>query len=259
MGAFTIDTSEQFQHLDKAPIVEAVIELKGIPTRPWSEDLLLKTLDDALPDYQASERGVKATIGVTQKISPEEHSISTEQHSEWTGFRFRHKTQQSYLAQFERTGFLLSRIAPYENWETFVCEALRLWNLYQKAVDIKEIQRIGVRFLNLIQIPLQSSLLDYLRRAPIPPEGLELPYLGFLHSDILKVPDSPYVVTTNTTIQPDPKGEPFVGLIVDVDVFTDRPLSNDEAEIRRWLDEMRWLKNKAFFGTLTEDRIKELK
>ena len=259
MGAFRIDTSEQFQHLDKAPIVEAVIELKGMATAEWVEDVVLKKLEDALPDYHAAEKGMKSTIEVAPDDSQQEQSVSASHRSEWVGFRFKHRSKP-YLAQFERNSFFLSRLKPYENWEAFVGEALRLWKLHQGVANPQEIQRIGVRFVNLLRISTQTPLSDYLRQAPVALEGLNLPHIGFLHSDILRLPESPYYsVTINRTVQSDPESEASYGLIVDIDVSTDDPPRSNHVTLASRLEEMRWLKNKAFFGTLTPRCIEEMK
>ena len=38
---FTIDLDEKFPHLSKAPIIEAVIDIRVVPTAPWNETILL--------------------------------------------------------------------------------------------------------------------------------------------------------------------------------------------------------------------------
>jgi uncharacterized protein (TIGR04255 family) len=41
------------------------------------------------------------------------------------------------------------------------------------------------------------------------------------------------------------------GLILDIDVFTTQGFDLDESILGRRLLEMRWLKNKVFFGSIT--------
>jgi hypothetical protein len=43
-----------------------------------------------------------------------------------------------------------------------------------------------------------------------------------------------------------------VGLIIDTDVFTQIPFEFNLARTRQHLAEMRWLKNKVFFGSISQ-------
>ena len=54
------------------------------------------------------------------------------------------------------------------------------------------------------------------------------------------------------TIQPPAaQGGAGFGLILDIDIFTTQGFEVDEATLERRLLEMRWLKNKVFFGSVT--------
>jgi uncharacterized protein (TIGR04255 family) len=50
-----------------------------------------------------------------------------------------------------------------------------------------------------------------------------------------------------------------IGLILDIDVFMQNPFEYNEPRIKECLEEMRWIKNKVFFGSLTDKIIRELK
>jgi uncharacterized protein (TIGR04255 family) len=258
LSKYGIDITQNHPHLSKAPIVEAVIELKSVATLPWKEDEVLRALQRALPDYAPAEKGVKSTIGITEKSAEGEQSVSTTHRTEWVGYRFKHKTQP-YLAQFQQDGFLLSRLKPYENWEKFLGEAMRLWDLYMAMSKPDEIQRIGVRFVNLLEVPFASALSDFLNHAPVPPTSLNIPFLDFLYSDTLKIPDFPYAVRIIRTIKRDLESEASFGLIIDIDVFTDSPIQVDQKSLEARLSEMRWLKNAAFFGNTNPKCIEELR
>ena len=62
------------------------------------------------------------------------------------------------------------------------------------------------------------------------------------------------------TIQPDPGPNPAgVGLILDISVFTTEPFAYDLSTVTRRLAEMRWLKNKMFFGNLTSKALESFR
>jgi len=105
---------------------------------------------------------------------------------------------------------------------------------------------------------------QYLRNAPIPPADLDLPFLGFMHQETLGVPGHPYAINLIRTIQPPQyPADSGIAIILDIDVFTlqplEQPVENDDNKLTDMLDEMRWLKDKIFFGSITEKGLEKFK
>jgi uncharacterized protein (TIGR04255 family) len=155
--------------------------------------------------------------------------------------------------QFSREGLFFSKLQPYQSWNQFSGDALRLWNIYAEVARPLEMQRIGLRFINKIQLPPRELDFEkYIQPHPVPPVGLEPSFLGFFHQDTLGVPDHPYAINIVRTIQPPPN--PLTdgsGLIIDIDAFTTQSFENGLGVLEQRLAELRWLKNKAFFGSVT--------
>ena len=176
----------------------------------------------------------------------------------WRGLRCE-SADRLHVAQFNRDGFAFSRLAPYESWNQFQQEGLRLWQLHRELVQPAEVQRLGLRFINRIVIPQEGPRLeDYLEAPPKLPRDVDLPVAGFLHHDTLTVPGHEYGINFIQTVQP-PQGPDTGGLILDIDVFTTRPFSVDQDALERHLSEMRWLKNKVFFGSITRRVLETIK
>ena len=174
----------------------------------------------------------------------------------WRGLRLQ-SADQLHVAQFNRDSFVFSRLQPYESWEHLEKEAMRLWQLHFKIAGPTEVQRLGVRFINRIAMPPQATRFeDYIEPHPQTPRELDLPFLNFLHKETLLVPERDYGINLTKTLQlaQDRKVE-GAGIILDIDVFTTQPFVIDHAELERRLTEMRWLKNKAFFGTITAEAL----
>ena len=167
------------------------------------------------------------------------------------------KNAPALKEQFNRDGFVFSRLEPYPDWSSFSDEGLSLWRIFKEIAQPVQINRAGLRFINRIELPPENPRLDeYIKSAPEPPQNLDLPFLGFMHHETLAVPEHPYAINLIRTIQP-PQGETGkgMGLIFDIDVFTIKPLDLDETGLARILEEMRWLKNKVFFGSITEKAL----
>src|SRR5439155_25920460 len=109
----------------------------------------------------------------------------------------------------QRDGFVFRRLRPYEQWQQFVNEALRLWKVFQDIGKPAEIQRLGVRFINRISLPSkQVRIEDYLDPAPLGARDLELPFQGFFHQDLFGVTGYPYAIRLIRTTQPEPGPNP---------------------------------------------------
>lgn len=253
---FKFDLTERFQHLPAAPIVEAVIHWRARAEKPWQASDVKQELTDRLRDYPncQEQRELQLETEITADGS------STQIHREsWRGFRLT-SADKRYIVQFNRDGLVLSRLAPYENWERFVAEGQRLWHVFLELAAPSEIQRLGVRFINRI-VPIEIEEIGrYLAQPPKCLEPFGLPTNGFLFQSTHDVPGQPLQVRVVQTVQPPtpPKTEGF-GLILDIDVFTTQAIQTSDEVLRDIVEKMHWLKNKAFFSLLKKSAIKSFK
>ena len=249
-----IKTDEIFQILPRAPIVEAVIEIRARATQTLEESSLRAALEPRLAGYDFLD-SLREFYG---ELKIEGGKPPTQKVSElgWMGVRFQ-STDGKHIAQFKRDGFVFSRLEPYLTWEQLYGEQQRLWAIFKALAEPAEIQRVGLRYINRIKLPPgELRFEDYMQPAPLAPRDLDLPFHDFTHHDTLAVPDRPYAINVIRTIQPQrDAGDSAIALILDIDVFTTESFDLDEALLGRRLIEMRWLKNKAFFGSITEKAL----
>lgn len=253
---FKIDFNESFEHLPNAPIVEAVIHWRARSEKKLVPAELLQQLKERLPDYPISQQQQE----IQMESQVEHDGSSAQQHrTSWHGFRFE-SSDQKHVAQFTRNGFVFSRLKPYESWEPFEAEALRLWQIYLDLAEPSEIQRLGVRFLNLIAPVQPNQLGSLLTLPPKSPKAMGLPVRGFMHHTAFDIPGCAYNLNVTQTIQPPtPTQTQGFSLILDIDVFTTNVLDLNTDDTKRRLAEMRWIKDKAFFSLLTKSAIKRFK
>lgn len=249
-----IRPDEPFDHLRHPPITEAVVEFRAKALVPLEEQAVSQKLAERLPEYPSRDSRREFRVA----FSTGEMSRSQLEDAGWAGLRLR-SSDGRQIAQFGRDRFSFSRLAPYENWESFRAEALRLWDVHVDLTRPTEIERLGLRYINLLPVPKDGDFEDYFS-APIDgPRGLDLLFAGFVHRDTLVVPGHPYTINIVRTVQPPTKNTPAqASLILDIDVSTPA-VAVDRDTVGSRLAQMRWLKNKAFFGSFTEKALGPLR
>ena len=143
-----INTNEHFAHLPSAPIVEAVLDIRAQSAEALDETAARAYLEPRLEGYEfldsQQEFSHRVTFGVD--IPPQQTTMHT-----WKGVRFQACDEKS-TAQFNRDRFVFSRLAPYQNWAAFSNSGLGLWRIFQEMARPEEISRIGLRFINRIEL-----------------------------------------------------------------------------------------------------------
>ena len=247
-----IDLKEEFPHLSKAPIVEAALDIRVVPSVTWNETSLQSELKQRLPDYPKVEplRQTRFQITREKPVDPIVEDFGC------VGLKLL-SNANPHIAHFNKGIFVFSRLKPYENWEQLSGEALRLWAIYCELLKPKEVTRVGLRFINRIAIkPAKIELADYYKYPPKSLEELNWTLTGYLHHDVMQVPETPYRVNVIKTVQNDP-GE--IGLILDIDVFMENRFEYNEVHLIESLEKMRWVKNKVFFSSLTDKALSEIR
>ncbi len=248
---FKIDLTERFPLLTRAPIVEAVIGVTARAEAAWDEAAISEQLKQRLPEYPLvqSQRQVRhqITVGTNAEAAQSTTDLG------WRGLRC-DSADALHVAQFNRDGFTFSRLKPYQDWDHFRREGLRMCGIYREVASPSDIQRIGLRFINRIEFPHnEAELSDFLENPPKPPRGMGVPFEGFLHHNTLAVPGEPYSINLIQTVQWQ-QGTQGGGVILDIDVSTNEPIVN-WGSLEKHLEEMRWLKNKVFFGSISSKTL----
>ncbi len=254
--AISIDLTEKFPHLLKAPIVEAALEIRVVPSVKWDETSLQSELKKRIPDFPIVETLREARV---QIVPPGQPGKPAFEDVGCVGLKFR-SNDNLHIAQFNKGAFVFSRLNPYADWGKFSREALRLWTIYCELLKPKEVTRIGLRFINRIAIKQEKiELADYYKYPPEPLKELDWTLTGYLHHDVMQVPGTEYRVNLIKTVQTVQNIPGEIGLILDIDVFMQNPFKYNELRIKECLEEMRWVKNKVFFTSLIDKIIQGLK
>ena len=256
-----MNLDEEFPHLEAAPIVEAAISWDAAPAETFDPNKLHAFLTESLPEYPQVAPQVE--VSVEHQMGPD-GSRTAHSHA-WQAFQIAMK-DQPYVAQFRRSGLVVSRLQPYERWSLLRDEAIRLWQIYEKFAKPPEIQRLGLRYINLVPVDSVEDAAEYLRRPPMFPgktksNSFDLPLANYVHQSRFDVPGHDLQLNLVQTVQSAPPGsEKELNLIVDFDIFsTANQVRVDDVMSGRIFQAMRWLKNQAFFSVFSDDAILRFK
>jgi uncharacterized protein (TIGR04255 family) len=245
-----------WEHFPKAPIVEALIDIQV--TFPSPIDLAqLEGFHRAIQnEYPLKQRRVKWESEI--RVEEPEPQQTVQRGPE--GFMFRSKDGQR-LVQVRQDGYTFNWLKPYSTWAEFRDQARMHWDRYKSTYHPKTINRLGLRYINRIEIPLPfSDFREFVKTAPEVASGLPQGLSAFFMR--CEAPDNArriLAVITETMQAPiDDESGKRLPLIFDIDVV-DPTVYDDPATSKVWqkLEEMREYKNEVFFQSIT-DRAKEM-
>lgn len=238
--------------LARAPIIEAIVDFRvHIPEGETAE-----RLDQALSEhnfgYQKVGPILRGNFGLF--VNPQSVPIAQSAVGETSiiGARL-HSENGKYVAQFSMEGFSLSRLEPYESWETLIAEAKRVWEIYRICLKPTRIHRTAARFINNLRLPIPPGVRfeRFLTGLPSMPADFPQSVMSFLQRFVVYDEQTGATAILTQALDRITTPEPLP-VILDIDVFRETKFSCDSLDVWDYLTELRKLKNRYFFGLLTE-------
>lgn len=154
-------------------------------------------------------------------------------------------------------GLSVATVGGYPGWQAFAARFLTLFEAYRHCVAPTEFERVGLRYINDIRLPITPSFDfdDFLTAAPRTPTGFPQACFDFLIR--LRLPSGIDGVTLDVMQATDAGGrsDRELPLIIDIDVGSHRLRNAGDRvsdRIPEALLEMHDIKNRVFFGLITE-------
>lgn len=243
-------------HLSKAPIVEGLIDIRVKPADGFKSESLLAICDLIKEQYPSHKEALHLQASFEFKEGEgAEQSIRSQK----VGYRF-DSADGRYVLQVQHGGFTLSRLKPYETWETLFAEARRLWAHYVSVAKPQAITRVATRYINRIELDaVQLDFDDYLAAPPNIPKRLPQVISEFLTRIVLTEKDRGASIVLTQALEPMNLANNTVPVIIDIDVFKEVAFAVDSEDYWQLLSEFRHLKNKAFFDSITDKTLELLR
>lgn len=235
--------------LKNPPITEAILDVQ-LALSPKTDVERLKKLGEALQrEYPQVRPQFMAMVNFQVQPVPAPPQPAINQGLR--GYNFL-SADSKEVVQFRLDGFTFNRLAPYTSWEDMFGKAESAWHYFRDAFPNEKVTRVAARYLNRILLSLeggQTEIDDYFSLGTKDPHDPSLQFLNFVSHQFFIDVKTGFGANINVAMQPFENDR--LPVILDIDVFDQRPDSLSGAEPFSILTEMREVKNRLFLKALT--------
>ena len=156
------------------------------------------------------------------------------------------------------SSFTVSQLAPYQGWAHFYERFARDWALLKKIIGFQKISRIGVRYINRIDIPAEGAVVEYEKYINIYPNMPDIlqPTSSYALQAAVQLVDINCLLKINSAVVPSPLLN-HTSFIIDQDIAKEVDQPQNDNDIYELLGKIRTAKN-AIFEACISDRAREL-
>lgn len=238
----------------RPPITEAVLELRF-------------AVEQRQDTIEAAARKMKSLYLVSEPMQAFQFRIDIQEGrpdvpttATWHGIRLS-SDDRADVVVLRKHGFTCSRMAPYLGWDHLRENAQTAWEAWRRAAGFVEVSRIGLRYINRIDVPPHQgsdmiNVEDYITFVPAAPVLLEQPMSAYTIQMTKPLGHEECHVTLTSSSVPSPLVG-YASFVLDVDVSRQTSIPRREDALWELIERMRDLKNFLFEGLIT-DKSREL-
>lgn len=232
-------TDELFPHLRNAPATEAVVEIRTQP-REAVEGAALRSM--AREGFTVEEMHWFESEITIEAARPKIR------HQETLGYRFVGGDGR-VVVQATIDRIATSRLQPYTDWDDLIATAKDFWASYVHVARPAGVVRLGVRYINLLELPSgPRDLGQFLVDPPQVFAGMIGGLSGYLKRVVTT--DDASVATIVTQMVRD-STERRSAVILDIDCAITKWFATSDNSIWDRFSDLRTRKNLVFFGNIT--------
>jgi uncharacterized protein (TIGR04255 family) len=235
-------------HYDKAPIKEAIIDIQ-IENSPSLALANFENVEISPPQGYAQRQ--KLMMGQLRG-QMERGLLTATAKQDQMGYAFV-GGEGKHIVQFRLNGFTFSRLAPYQTWEQLRNEAKTLWDSYRQIVGALPVVRVGLRYVNQLDLPMpMRDLRDFIRLYPEISSDLPQQLAGFFLQVQIPQEDLGAMLIVNEAMVP-PSGPDVASVVLDIDVFKQGLRLESDDDVWNTMEALRLRKNLIFEGCITNN------
>ncbi|MBI4488294.1 MAG: TIGR04255 family protein [Deltaproteobacteria bacterium] len=237
---------------NKPPVVEAVCEFRFNAPQPWDW-----TIPGLIYEKIRAEFPKKRHQNVLEvAMQPGEGKVSQEIKGGIAKMQFL-REDESALVQVGPNVLSVNHLRPYPNWPTVKALIIKHLQIYQEVANPESLIRIGLRYVNRIDMPKDNfTLEDYFRALPQLPEVTPQIFASFVLRVEIPYEDLKGRLTFVFGTAPVKTENP--SFMLDLDMFAigeDVPPLGKESD---WIEAAHERVEKAFDACFTEKTHKEI-
>jgi len=229
------------------PVLEAICEFRFNRDTPW---------DTAIPGLLYEK--------LREEFPLREDRLVHEWDSEWYPTRtlgpivkvpkviFLSETK-NFLVEVGRRQLAVHAIRPYPSWSAWKAQIMKAWENLCKVVEVKGFRRIGLRYVNKIEMPnFEGDLKRYFHFYPCFGECLPQNILDFLLvvQYVYEEGRDRCVVSLGRPLKPNT-------FFLDIDYFVSQPDKVPVSDVPSWVEKAHCRVEEIFEGCIT-DRLRQL-
>ena len=234
------------------PIVQAICELRFQPDQPW--DWTIPGLLYAKIKSEFPQKREEYAVPVQGRPEPQEIAYSLGRSLAKMQFV---RKDDSAMVQVGPHMLAVNLLRPYPRWNAFKEMIAQTFDVYREVAQPQGLQRIGLRYINRIEIPADRVRIeDYLEAIPVVPEELPQTFATWAQRVEIPMDDiSGVLILQSGSLRE--AGQSNVVFLLDLDMGT------TNAEVLPLDDALTWIESAhdgiemAFEACIT-DRAREL-
>ncbi|MCF6312165.1 MAG: TIGR04255 family protein [Verrucomicrobiales bacterium] len=238
-------------HFSKAPIVEAIFDFQAASTLERDfETFADESRQMVGADFPTCKKVAFNNFEITQR-SPETAELVTD--SGWLGCEYLN-AEENQVLRFRKDGMSFHKLTPYTSYSELLPEVQKYWQQFAEFAQPKSITRLGLRFVNRVQLPAGTkfeSLSDYVKVVP----HVSLPEESHIQNLLSRVqiqdPDTDNKANISFSNLQSSTGD-LEAILLDIDAWSEAGCVPESEEIWTQLESLRELKNRLFAGSFTE-------
>ena len=229
----------KYKTLNNPPIIEALFDIKVNNEKDLNIEKLSEFQKGIITEFPTKEIRTEFEAKITLKPQP---------------FSFYSTSRPMEVLLKNKDN---NKLKPYEGWDTFVEEAQKHWRNYIKLVAPISINRVALRYINQIEIPLPiKDLQEYIKTVPVVAEGIHQSLSDLLMK--LRIPSDENTAIVTLSVNKKTTNKQTLSLLFDIDVFIKVSMKPNDS-LSDTFNNLRELKNTIFFKSLTEKSLQMYK
>jgi len=218
------------------PIIEALCELRFEPSAPWDGAIPDLVYEKVKAEFPIRRQAKAFEVNVAASLEGVEQQVTTTDRIHFV------RDDEKAFIQVDRNLLVVNHLKPYPTWQQFLPLIQLGFTAYREVAKPKGIQRIGLRYINRIEIPGQNIELQDFDSFVV---GIQIPYENSRDSLRLQLASS---ITETPNV---------AAVLLDLDYFLVQPGQVSMGEVFMWLEPAHHRVEEVFEACIT-NRLREM-